>query len=283
MKSVPVSRLIASGCVVALVVAAASAQSVAFLTPEIHVGEVGQSVDVRVARADGVVMATTPWPTERLEWLFTRSPGAQSNPENRGPTKAGGDYVTVTLDRPGVTMIGIDAKPAVETIGGQSFKSFVRRATANQTLLATAERVADDAAVRVRRVESAKTLIRVHDPSGGPARHSATAQSKTGQAVEIRALADPTMVPVGSDFPVKIYSRGGKRKAVRVLATCAATGETITAVTGSAGTCDFRITSPGVWRIEFHDVVRLERDPKAGWEIHTATLTFEVSDSGEGK
>ena len=135
----------------------------------------------------------------------------------------------------------------------------------------------------MRRIESAKGLVRVSDPEGRPVRPSAVAQSKTGQAVEIRPLADPTMTAVGSDLPLRAYVLGEKLVGARMLATCIADGVTREAITDESGSCHFRIASTGVWRVEFHDVRPLSDDPEATWAIYSATLTFEVTRNGAGR
>jgi len=191
--------------------------------------------------------------------------------------------VTVTLSKPGVTMVGLDIKPTAAKVEGKSFKAFWGRMAPGQAHKDAITALADADEVRVRRIESAKTLVRVPDPGGKPASHSAVAQSKTGQAVEIRALADPTMAGVGSDLPVRAYVGGDKQPGVKMLATCVATGKTQEALTDSSGSCHFRIDSAGVWRIEFHHAELLQGDPKADWVIHSATLTFEVTNPGGGK
>ena len=66
---------------------------------------------------------------------------------------------------------------------------------------ADSRRVTGGQTVRVRRVESATTMVRVPTPDGR-ALSSATAMSKTGQAVEIRPLFDPTVLRVGRDIPL---------------------------------------------------------------------------------
>lgn len=269
------------------VVEGASGQAATYLTPTRHTATLGQQVAVHADAGDGTVVSRVGWPTERIDWLFVRAPGMQTNRENVGPAAPNGDFINLTLTKPGVTLVGLDTKSAVTAVPAQQFRGFVRRTAPPERATGSVAAVADASQVRVRRVESAKALVRVNEagvpPRGARVSHSAVAQSKTGQAVEIRPLADPTTVAVGSDLPVRAYVLGSKEVGVKVLATCVATGQVKWAMTDSSGSCHFRIDAAGVWRIEFHRVKRLHGDPDADWAIHSATLTFEVTDPGAGK
>lgn len=267
----------------ASVVGAAAGQRVTYLKPASHAATVGQRVAVRVEQGDGKVVQPAAWPTESIQWLFVRAPGTQENREDVGPQDAKGNAIDVSLAKPGVTLIAFDTKPAELPLTGERFKRFARRVLPSETRDAVVFGLADTDQVRVRRVESAKTLVRVADPAGRPASHSAVAQSKTGQEVEIRPLADPTMVTVGSDLPVRTYVEGSKRVGVKVIATCVATGKTYEAISDSSGSCHFRIDAGGVWRIEFHHIAPLPNDEQADWALYSATLTFEAPQEGAGK
>jgi hypothetical protein len=263
--------------------AVAAGQTATYLAPAQYAATVGEQVAVRVEAGDGEAVRPVPWPTERIDWLFIRAPGTQENREDVGPRDPQGNFIEVALTKPGVTLIALDTKPTETTVAGKQFKAFARRTLPSTAYDAAIAGIADAAQVRTRQIESAKTLVRVADPTGKPASHSAVAQSKTGQAVEIRPLADPTMVTIGSDLPVRAYVGGSKQVGVKVLATCVATGKTQQAIADSTGSCHFRISDPGVWRIEFHHLTSPPDDTKTDWVIYSATLTFEASRTGAGK
>jgi hypothetical protein len=264
-------------------VAAAAGQTITYLTPAKYAATVGERVAVFSDVREGDVIRRTPWPTQTIDWLFVRAPGTQENRENVGPADPKEDFVSVTLAKPGVTMIALDTKPVVTIVSGKQFKAFAKRTATGRLYEDAIAAIADEDRVRMRRIESAKTLVRVLDPDGKPMSHSAVAQSKTGQAVEIRALADPTMVAVGSDLPVRAYVGADARPGVKMLATCVATGKTQEALTDPTGSCHFRISDAGVWRVEFHYAEPLENDPNADWVVYSATLTFETTKTGAGK
>jgi hypothetical protein len=268
-------------------VAGASGQTVTYLTPTTHTAALGQQVAVHIEAGEEALVSRVGWPTEKIDWLFVRAPGTQTNRENVGPAEPNGDFINVTLTKPGVTLVGLDTKSAVTAVPGQQFTGFILRTAPPERAKESVAAVGDASQVRVRRIESAKALVRVTEagvpPRGTRVSHSAVAQSKTGQAVEIQPLADPTTVAVGSDLPVRAYVLGDKEVGVKVLATSVATGQVKSAITDSSGSCHFRIDAAGVWRIEFHQLKPLHGDPDADWAIYSATLTFEVVDTGAGK
>ncbi len=276
-------RQAAAALLAAAGVAAAAGQATTCLVPATHTASVGQRVAVRVEAGIGPAVRPVAWPTDRIDWLFVRAPGTQENREDVGPRDAGGNFIDVTPTKSGVTLIALDTKPAETTLLGRQFKAFAHRVLPSETYQRVADDITDAAQVRTRRIESAKTLVRVADPTGKPPSHSSVAQSKTGQAVEIRPLADPTMVTVGSDLPVRTYVGGSKQVGVKVLATCAATGKTLEAITDSSGSCHFRIDAAGVWRIEFHHIAPVPNDARVDRAIYSATLTFEAPRTGAAK
>ena len=108
------------------------------------------------------------------------------------------------------------------------------------------------------------------------------ATSKTGQAVEIRPLFDPTAIEPGGDLPVKIYAQIPGPAEGLVLGTNTTTGETISVPTGTDATAVLTISHAGRWRLEFHAVVPAE-EQDATWLIHSATLSFEVAGDQDGE
>jgi len=277
-----------------------------YLVPSTYCAAVGQRLAVHVEAGDETGLRTAAWPTQDIAWLFVRAAGFQENRADVGPTEAGTDSIEVLLERTGVTLIALDTRAVEARVTARELRDFLRRTAARDASAADSSAPAprphgadalasvlaalpENDQLRVRRVASAKTLVRVGDPDSGPARPSAVAQSKTGQAAEIRPLADPTLVPVGSDLPVRAYVGGDKVSGLKVLATCAATGRTQEAVTEDSGACHFRIDSAGVWRVEFHHCVSGPETPGAAgiapadWTIYSATLTFEVTNAGAGK
>ena len=81
---------------------------------------------------------------------------------------------------------------------------------------------------------------------------------------------------VKSDLPLRIYLPFGKREGVKVIARHLESGRTQSFLTDAVGAGFFSVSVPGVWVVEVHGARRLEDDPDADWEIHSATLTFEV-------
>lgn len=255
----------------------AAAQTVRYLTPSKYGAVAGESIALRVEQGGGLDLSPTAWPTDQVEWFMVRAAGTQEN--RRNPATGGGqaDTLSVPLPHADVNLIGVDFKPVLTRMPGRALRKLLARLSS-----ADAGAVPLNANVAVRRVESAKTLVRVLSTGGKPT-HSATAQSKTGQAAEIRALADPTMTPVGSDLPIRVYAQGSKRAGVKVRVSSVTAGTTREIVTDPSGVALFRITHPGVWRVEFRHVERAEHDPDAEWVIYSGTLTFEAPGAGGEK
>lgn len=247
-----------------------------FLVPATHQAAVGQSVALRVQapRADGALAAGA-WPGAEVKWCFVRVAGTQQNFDTLAADAPGGDAVGLAVERAGVTMIGLDLRPRVETLTGAEFEAFIAAKVAAEALPAGRAKAAADAQVRVRRIESMKSLMRVRNERG-EAPPAQVAQSKAGQAAELRLMLDPTVGRVGSDVAVRAYVAGDKRPAARVIVQREGDAKAVEFVTDPTGSGHFRVTEAGRWRVEFSHVEALKDDPEAEWAIYTATLTFEV-------
>ncbi len=243
-----------------------AAQQAVFLTPSEATVRVGTTLELRT-NAGG---ADLEWPADRTDHFFARTAWTQ---ENRGSVAAQeGDASTAAwvADRVGVLMFGLDLQPRTETLEAGTFAAF-------QSVHVSAERrvaLPKEGSVEVRRVESAKALVRVEGDATEP---ESIAMSKTGQAVEIRPLMDPTRARVGSDVPLKVYSQIGGASRALVLATNTTTGETVRAQSDDWGIADVPIVSAGRWQVEVH-AIRSMRGV-GSYELHTATLTFDVGDA----
>ena len=80
----------------------------------------------------------------------------------------------------------------------------------------------------------------------------------------------------GSVMPLRVYVPNPEKSGTRVIARHLASGTRQSFLTDRVGTGYFTVDQPGVWIVEAHHATRLVDDPEADWEIHTATLTFEV-------
>ncbi|MBU0640937.1 MAG: DUF4198 domain-containing protein [Planctomycetes bacterium] len=267
---------------VAVLVPVTNGQQVWYLAPQSYRAQTGQQISLGIVQGGPVSVQRASWPTEQTSWFYVRVAGTQQNRTRVQPADGHGTNVLVPLEHAGVTLIGLDSTPEVVEIAASQWRSFLARRSAPGAEPHRSKGTGTADKVRVRRVASAKTLVRVGTTSG-EVTHSATAQSKTGQPAEIRPLADPTMATVGSDLPVRAYIDGGKKAGVRVLATNVAEGKTCEFVTDQTGAGFFRVSHPGAWRVEFHHAEPTINDPQADWVLYSATLTFEVVQEGAGK
>ncbi len=251
-----------------------------FLKPDKHVAAVGDTVQLHFVDGAARTARPVPWPGERIEWMFVRGGPEATNKEKVQPARKGDNFVPVTIKHPGVTLVGIDERPEVREMTNAELRAFVKRNVATRGH--TPDVPNNDEQVRVRHVRSSKTLIRVPDEEGRDL-PSAIATSKSGQRSEFRAIFDPTLVAVGSDLPVWFYVDGSKRPDVKVQATHVQTGKTLTFDTDPKGSGHFRVSALGTWRVQAHHLQKAENDPDADWTLHTATLSFEVTQEEVGK
>lgn len=259
--------------------AAAAPPAAAFLTPATHTARVGEQVALRIRSGPAQSAQPAPWPAAEIEWLLVRSGTTQENRHQPRPAREGDDFVTVEIKDPGVTLIGADQRPAVRECTGRELIEFLNEHVSRQLAERGVRPPAPDSTCRVRHVLSAKALIRAD--AGAAAQPSGVALGKTGQAVELRPLVDPTTAKVGGDVPLCFYIAGDKTAGVKVQATHVATGQVGVFVTDSAGSGFVRIRQPGLWRVAAHHAAPLENDPAADWVLYTATLTFEVPKGAE--
>ena len=255
----------------------------AFLKPAAYSATQGQTVAVRWTTGNAVQAKEAAWPTEQIGWLFVRAAGSQENRENVGPRDASSDFIEFSAAKPGVALVGLDTKPRDQSWPVGELQDFLRRVLTPDGYKVFEAQSKEKAELKVRRYESAKTLVRVAAADGKPATPSSVAQSKTGQMVEIRAMTDPTLVPVGGDLPVKTYVEYDTIKQQKVLATCVATGKTREILCDQSGFATIRIDSTGEWRVEFHAYRKPREDENVDGVLYSATLTFEVTRTEGGK
>lgn len=266
------------------------AQSVAVLRAQSHGTADSAPLALHVERTALGQTTIVPWPASHIDWMLVRAAGEQHNlhqPAADGDDGAGADSAaaggslhhvsthTVEPIAPGMHMIAIDLTPRLELIPSSSLREFLATRLGEGTLPAGWRESLPEGMVTVRRIESSKLLVRVgtgEHPSAG----SATTQGKTGQQVEIRLQADPTLVPVAHDLPVKVYLPGVTAGATRVLATHGESGATRSFRTDGGGRGAFTLGRQGPWLFEAHYARPLPDDETADWEIFSATLSFAV-------
>jgi hypothetical protein len=258
----------------------AAPPAVTYLRPAKFVATRGESVGVCVETGAPLTAQVTDWPADDLRWFYVLAAGTRENHPTVRPAGRDTRSVPVNVTQPGVTVVGLDKKPAVTTMSGTDLRTFLSQNVAQAEAVPIFQRLGSTP-VRVRRIESAATLIRAPG-TGGDNEGSGAAMSKTGQAVEIRPLFDPTSVVVGSDLPVRVYVGGSTKAGAKVQASSLAAGQTVAKIADRTGSTFFRITHPGLWRIEFHDARPLDGDADADWVLYSATLTFEVTGEGGG-
>jgi hypothetical protein len=254
-------------------IAQAGAQSARFLVPEQSAAELGGAVHMSIAPGVEAGAAPDPWPADGIAHFFARTAWTQENRDELAPREGSQTLAAWPADRPGVLLLGVDLEPSLEIVGAEPFAAFVHR-TLGATARGALGELPGPGEVVLSRTESAKALVVVESGGAEPA---SIATSKAGQAVEIRPLMDPTAIRPGSDLPVRLYASIPGAKGGLAIATNTTTGRHISAAADDSAIAHLRIDSAGRWRVEFHAVARRDAAPgEVQFEVHTATLTFDV-------
>lgn len=269
----------------------ANAQTAMFLSPERPEGAVGQAVMISALRSVGVgpgsQVVPAQWPTERIDWMFVRSGGGQQNFDPGSPVPdAGRAGPIITIEALDAAMIGVDLAPRDEEMPGKALAEWARAHIDAKLLPPGLDALEKADKVIVRRVESAKTFVRgrgiTEQTRGNRPVRSATATDKSGQAVEIRPMLDPTSAVTPTDLPVRSYTFGDGAKFALLRVVHVPTGDEQRLVGNDKGIVWVRIEHPGEYRLEIHALkayTPTEGDgSKATWALQSATATFTVPD-----
>jgi hypothetical protein len=267
-----VLRLVPSPLLALLVAASASAsapaQSATFLVPDRFQAAPGGNVRIHVETGAASALAPAPWPSGAIEQFFVRTAGTQRNAPDAAPARPEDGFVAVDLGDPDAAMIGLDRRPWVESVPVAALRE-----------LGETDVAASGDTVRVRRLDSAKLLVRSvrETPSGEPERlpGSAMAASRAGQRTEIRVMVDPTVMSLGSDLPMRVSWSDAKEVDATILARHVPSGTSVS-VRAPKGSGFVRIDRSGRWQLEVRRARRLVDDPAADWEIECATVVFSV-------
>jgi hypothetical protein len=223
-------------------------------------------VRVRV-EGDRVVV---PWPADRAEWLFIRGSGRQSNRHDVPADQPNGEAVTVRSSANGVALVGLELRTTVESYPREKL------AASLANLVAAPPTLPDQPIIRVLRIESLATRLRV-DP---PVSHSPVASQKSGQRVEIRTMFDPTMAMPGSEIPVRVYAEAGA-SGMKIHAECLDGGAATQVLADRSGIAYLPITHPGIWCIQAHHAAVAPPGSNADIVLYSTTLTFKVTKEAE--
>ncbi len=242
---------------------AAQAQTVRFLVPDTH----GPAPNAPLTISLEADRAPAPWPQDRCEWLFVKGSGRIANRHDVVPDQPASEAVTITASANGVTLVGLELRPVIESIPRETLMKSLPGLVADVPPLPNRE------VIRVRRRESLSTHLRV-EPNGG---HSPVATQKNGLNVEMRAMFDPTMATPGSDLPVRVYADGSGASGIRIHAECLDGGAATIVIADGAGIAYLPITHTGRWRIQAHTARPAPPGSDFDITLYSSTMTFEVT------
>lgn len=271
-------RSILSFAALILALAPAQAQRVGRLHTSGPLPGPGGQLALQLVRGTGAETRVERWPAlEDRNWLFLRAPGTQSNLQQVQTSGSPPDRASIELP-PGEygsegVVVGLDLGVHIEPVTPASWQRFLLERTGLAQTEQDVPQSAAAAPVRVRRLESMKLLLR---PEGGAQVRvpSAVLMAKTGQAVELRPLADPTTVSPGSDLPLRVYMITGETQGLTITAFHEPSGASSQVVTGPGGMAHLRIHAAGRWILEVHQVLELTGARDADFELRSATLSF---------
>ncbi|MBC7771623.1 MAG: hypothetical protein H7210_03935 [Pyrinomonadaceae bacterium] len=184
--------------------------------------------------------------------------------------------VSFRLNTPGVAMAGCDFSPRVERVPAAELLAFLKASLTPQAYDDVVPSLPAQGDVRVRRIETVKTMLRIaaDDPAAVP--DTQTASSKIGQVNEVRFTFDPTVTPIGSDAVFRLFANYDKAANARVTVACDQARFSQQIQSDGSGTARFTIAHEGMWRIEFHHVKALQNDPDVDVVLSSATVTFHT-------
>lgn len=247
-----------------------------YLTPDRFATPSDAELILRIEETGGAGRRAVSWPADSIRRYFVRSLAAQENRDTVPAAPGRSDGAVVRLTHAGMNMIGVDFHPRLDTIAAAELRQ-LRPAPLSRDEEVALAGLPEDRPVRVRRIESCKAFVRVEGDE--PYDSTQVATGKSGQAVEIRLLANPALVPVGGDLPIRVYVDGDKCGGVVVRAVHADTGVTRECSVSEGGFANLTISASGVWRVEFTKAAPAEAGDKAeaDWILWTATVTFEAA------
>lgn len=256
----------------------AAAQDLSRLTPTRPLPLPGGQLVISWERGEADSLRTLPFPSaEQRNWVFLRSPKSQSNFQEV-PT-VGEEVRSARLALPegnyqseGV-IVGLDLKPTDVHIPIADWERFQVQKLGVQAPLPFESAFETPGTVRVRRIESSKLLLRLREGKEVPI-PSAVLMTKTGQAVELRPLADPTTITPGGDFPVKFYTPTSTPAGALITAVHEESGTRTTATTRPGGIAHLRISKAGSWTLEAHELLPLKGTRDVDFELRSASLRF---------
>lgn len=259
----------------ALCTAPVSAQSTLFLEPEAYTAGSGSELRIGCLGNSAERWEAQPWPAEQMSWAFLRLGGGQHNWDQLPRLESDPRSTKLWLDKSGTALIGLDLKPRIQTIPSKRLLTLLQRYGSVDDVLT--QRVLARKQIRLKTLSSAKTLVRVAGVDG-KVTPSSVAQSKSGQQVEIRPLADPTNLQPGSDFPFKLYYPQKNLFGQQIRFGRAQQGMQELEEAVRDGITFLQLTERGAWKLEASALAELRPvvDGDADWALFSATLTFEV-------
>ncbi len=263
-----------------LVLPSASAQSLARFVPVELGGKDANALtwELRFVRESTRSIELQPWPLHEIGWMFVRAEGTQHNYDELAPLAEDATRLRLERESPGPLLVGWDLPPRIERMHPVELRAFLAERSDRRTMPRGVEALTSNATVLVLRLESLALRAR---PAGGAAlaEPSASAISKGGQRMELRALVDPSFVQAGSDFAFKLYLPAGGAEGVLCRAVHLASRKAQALELLGDGSLRVKLEQPGPWMLEATRLRALGGAEEAALELASTTLVFVVRGS----
>ncbi len=188
------------------------------------------------------------------------------------PGNSDGAGGALRLEEPGVYMFAYQSRPAVSAVAPAAFRTFLKEAGLEGHEADRAVAARGLMPVRIRTVRCAKSLVRVGTSVRGDAGASA------GLALELAPQTKPAAMVPGVLAAFKATKGGQSLVGALVVAALRDSPSTrVAARTDSLGRVHLRIVKPGAWVVMCSTVQRSASRKLADWDVHSASLTFDVA------
>lgn len=240
------------------------AQQPVFMTPDAFLLS-APTAKLGLRMGQGINSSELSWSNLPVRWIFVKTGQVQENRDSAAEWQTPGGGLTVPIPAAGAVMIGADFLPTRESATGTS----LMRLMPDRKLEASR-------AYTIRHYRSATTLMRTVWPKADNESGAAIPTSEAGLKGFIHPLFDPTRLMLGGDLAFEVTSEGKEVERGIIAATHVSTG-TVVSISFEAGKlARFYPTLAGVWQLATQIARPLSNDPRAQFEVISATLTFSI-------
>lgn len=255
------------GCAIAVLLVLPAGPALAhdtWLIPARFAVRPGSAVTLELTSASRFPEAESVVAADRLAATGVRLAGLTRPLEVKG-AGAKALELSATLPASGIAALWVESRPRTLTLGAAEVEEYL-----NEIGAPAAARARWKSSGRWRETyrKLAKTIVRVGEPGA-----DGSWAEPVGMELEIVPEQDPTAVPAGTPFPIRVL-RGGKGLPGFSVAAEGG-GRSSMRTTDADGRATFTLDEPGAWLIK-GTLLEESKAPDADWESLFTTLTVSV-------